>query len=299
MIEAIQFWNEPNNLSHWDYTLDPEWSTFAQMVLYASREVRSEAPGVTQLLGGLSPLDPAFADLMRRHGVADAMDVIALHGFPLDWNLWQIDEWPEKVQEMGTAARKPIWVTEVGASSFGAEEVQLFGLKRTSELLLSLVPRIHWYSLIDLPGHRVAVTRHKESEGSAYYRHFYFGLLRSDGTPKQALGHFPPEMGICQWVDFEDDDMVELDLPVASSPGGQVPQDRHQLGRLAPSRCPALVRQDDEQTEQVRSDGHPLLHPPQPGHRPQPHQPTAGRGRVRLLLLGSRQEVCELGALLR
>ena len=25
MIEAVKFWNEPNNLSHWDFQLDPEW----------------------------------------------------------------------------------------------------------------------------------------------------------------------------------------------------------------------------------------------------------------------------------
>jgi beta-xylosidase len=210
LIEAIQFWNEPNNLSHWDYTLDPEWSIFADMVKYASLEVRNEAPQVTRLLGGLSPLDPDFVDLMRRQGVLDAVDVVALHGFPLDWNLWQIDEWPSKVAEMEAAAGRPVWITEVGASSFGAEEIQLFGLQRTFELLGPLVPRIHWYSLIDLPVHKGAVTRHKESEGSAYYRHFYFGLLRSDGTPKKALQHFPPEMGICQWIEFGDEGMLAL-----------------------------------------------------------------------------------------
>lgn len=209
MIEAIQFWNEPNNLSHWDYTLDPEWTTFSQMVLYASAEVRREAPGVTQVLGGLSPLDPDFAQRMRRLGVAEAVDVIALHGFPLDWNLWQIDEWPSKIAEMREASGKPVWVTEVGASSFGAEEVQLFGLKRTMELLMPLTPRIHWYSLFDLPDHRIAVTRHKESEGSAYYRHFYFGLLRSNGTPKMAMSHFPPEAGLCQWVEYGEEEMLD------------------------------------------------------------------------------------------
>lgn len=209
MIEAIQFWNEPNNLSHWDYTLDPDWSIFAQMVLYASEEVRREAPKVKQVLGGLSPLDPDFGDLMRRHGVADAMDVIALHGFPLDWNLWQIDEWPAKIAELKEVAGRPIWVTEVGASSFGAEEVQLFGLRRTMELLLPIVPKVHWYSLFDLPVEKGAVTRHKESEGSAYYRHFYFGLLRQDGTPKMAMKEFPPEAGICQWIDYDDDNMLD------------------------------------------------------------------------------------------
>ncbi len=210
MIEAIQFWNEPNNLSHWDYTLDPDWSIFARMVRYASQEVRREAPQITQLLGGLSPLDPAFVELMERHGVLEMVDVVALHGFPLDWNLWQIDEWPSKIAEMQAVAGKPVWVTEVGASSFGAEEVQVFGLQRTAELVLPLVPRTHWYTLIDLPNHKGAITRHKESEGSAYYRHFHFGLLRSDGTPKKALQHFPPELGICQWIEYGDQQMVDL-----------------------------------------------------------------------------------------
>ena len=32
MIEAIKLWNEPNNLSHWDFQMDPKWSKFAEMV---------------------------------------------------------------------------------------------------------------------------------------------------------------------------------------------------------------------------------------------------------------------------
>jgi beta-xylosidase len=49
--------------------------------------------------------------------------------------------------------------------------------------------------------------RHREAEGSSYYRHFYMGLLREDGSPKRALRCFPnytPEVGICQWFHFED-----------------------------------------------------------------------------------------------
>ena len=33
MVEAVMLWNEPNNLSHWDFKLDPEWKLFAEMVL--------------------------------------------------------------------------------------------------------------------------------------------------------------------------------------------------------------------------------------------------------------------------
>ena len=74
----------------------------------------------------------------------------------------------------------------MGVSTFGAEEVQEFGLQRTAELLIGRAERIHWYSLYDLPRAWPATTRHREAEGSSYYRHFYMGLLREDGTPKLA-----------------------------------------------------------------------------------------------------------------
>ncbi len=92
-------------------------------------------------------------------------------------------------------------------SSFGAEEVQAWGLKRTAELLRGRSERVHWYSLYDLPRAWPATTRHREAEGSSYYRHFYMGLLREEGSAKPALEEFArltPELGICQWFHFED-----------------------------------------------------------------------------------------------
>jgi beta-xylosidase len=82
--------------------------------------------------------------------------------------------------------------------------VQAFGIQRTAELLLPVVERVHWYSLMDLPATWTATTRHKEAEGSAYYRHYYMGLLREDGSPKLAAECFPPGLGICQWFHYED-----------------------------------------------------------------------------------------------
>ena len=200
-------WNEPNNKSHWDFEVDPEWRIYAEMVKAASRAVAAENPRLKRVLGGISPIDPGFIANMQRQGVLDHVDVVAVHGFPLDWNHWQIHEWPEKLAEIRALTDLPLWVSEVGVSSFGAEEVQEFGLQRTAELLLGRSPRIHWYSLYDLPRAWPATTRHREAEGSAYYRHFYMGLLKEDGTPKRALrhfGHFAPGLGICQWFHFED-----------------------------------------------------------------------------------------------
>ena len=204
MVEAVMLWNEPNNLSHWDFKLDPDWKRFAEMAIMAAQAIRRENPELPIVLGGISPIDPNFIQLLGTYGVLDAVDVVAVHGFPLDWNHWQIHDWPKKIEEIRAVTRLPVWVSEVGVSSFGAEEVQSFGLKRTAELLLPICERVHWYSLFDLPATWTATTRHKEAEGSAYYRHYYMGLIKEDGTPKQALGEFPKELGICQWFHFED-----------------------------------------------------------------------------------------------
>jgi len=207
MIEAVMFWNEPNNKSHWDFEVDPGWTRFAAMVKLAAEAVRAENPNLLRVLGGISPIDPNFISNMDAQSVLNMLDVVALHGFPLDWNHWSIHEWPDKIREIREVTSLPIWISEVGASTFGAEEIQEFGLRRSAELLLGCVPRIHWYSLYDLPSAWPATTRHREAEGSAYYRHFHMGLLDEHGRPKRALWQFAdytPELGICQWFHFED-----------------------------------------------------------------------------------------------
>jgi len=204
MIEAIKLWNEPNNLSHWDFQMDPQWREFAAMTTLAATAIRHMCPALPLVLGGISPIDPHFISLLKDQGVLEHLDAVGVHGFPLDWNHWQINDWPKKLAEIRAVTDLPIWVTEVGVSTFGADEVQVFGLQRTAELLLGEAERIFWYSLMDLPPSWEATTRHKESEGSAYYRHFYLGLIRADGSPKPALKHFNPELGICQWFHFED-----------------------------------------------------------------------------------------------
>ena len=200
-------WNEPNNKSHWDPEIDPDWRLFGDMASLAGEAIAQVNPRLTRVLGGMSPIDPLFVQRLAGYGVLEHIDVIGVHGFPLDWNLWKIDEWPAKIAEIRAVTNKPIWVTEVGVSSFGADEVQTFGLHRTAALLRSAAPRVHWYSLHDLPRAWGATTRHREAEGSSYYRHFEMGLIREDGTHKPALQAFAqrtPELGLCQWFHFED-----------------------------------------------------------------------------------------------
>ncbi|MBV9008804.1 MAG: beta-xylosidase [Verrucomicrobia bacterium] len=215
MVEAVMFWNEPNNKSHWDPEIDPEWRRFADMTKLAANAVAQVNPELPRVLGGISPIDAAFIRRMQKFGVIEQLNAVAVHGFPLDWNNWMLDQWPARLEEIQAVTDLPVWVSEVGISTFGAEEVQEFGLRRTAELLIGRAPRIHWYSLYDLPKAWPATTRHREAEGSSYYRHFHMGLLREDGTPKRAAKIFPeftPEIGLCQWFHFEDhrlDDAVK------------------------------------------------------------------------------------------
>ena len=201
-------WNEPNNKSHWDFENDPEWAVFARMTRLAGQAIAAEAPGMPRVLGGMSPIDPEWVRGLAAQGVMEDIDAVAVHGFPLDWNHWLLEEWPDKIRSIqAVVPDKPVWVSEVGISTFGAEEVQEWGLKRTAELLMGLAPRTHWYSLYDLPAAWPATTRHREAEGSSYYRHFHMGLLDEHGRPKLAARQFheyTPEFGLCQWFHFED-----------------------------------------------------------------------------------------------
>jgi beta-xylosidase len=208
LITSFKIWNEPNNLSHWDFLLDPGWSVFAAMTAQSSAAIRRVAPEVPIVLGGISPIDLVFLRHLEAQGALDAVDVLAVHGFPLDWNLWPLDEWPARLEELRQEFDMPVWITETGVSSYASEEIAAWGLRRSRALLRG--ERVFWYTLLDLDPEVEATTRHKQAEGSSYFRHFHFGLLRADGTPKKSLAEFTPDFGLCQWFHFGDERTLEL-----------------------------------------------------------------------------------------
>ena len=66
MIEAVMIWNEPNNKSHWDLELDPEWLAFSRMTKLAGQAIAAEKSDMVRVLGGISPIDPLFIDRLAR-----------------------------------------------------------------------------------------------------------------------------------------------------------------------------------------------------------------------------------------
>ena len=202
-------WNEPNNLSHWDRYQDPEWTLFTEMICMAGQRLASIAPGLPRVLGGISPIDPLFIRQLFSRGLADAVDVVAVHGFPLDWNRWHMGEWPTRIGRIRElCGGKPVWATEVGASSIVSPTLQAWAVDAILSSLLPCVDRVYWYALMDLAESWEAVTRHRGTEGSAYYRHFRMGVFDPSGRSKPAaarLAHWAKQdVGVCEWVYWQE-----------------------------------------------------------------------------------------------
>lgn len=202
MLTSIKIWNEPNNISHWDLELDQEWTLFSRMLQVGVRAIRSRTD-VPIVLGGMSPIDARFLRVLDGRGAFQGVDVLAVHGFPMDWNLWPMEEWPARIEEIRAEFGRPVWVTETGVSSFISGEKAAWGMRRMRGILEG--EKVFWYTLLDLDPGTQATTRHKQAEGSGYFRHFHFGLLTHDGRPKPALREFDPALGICQWFQFGDE----------------------------------------------------------------------------------------------
>lgn len=178
-FNTVELWNEPNNSSEWDWTLDPQWHVFTQMIIGAAYWAKQR--GKRTVLGGLSPMDPAWLQMMFKRNVMEHVDIIGIHGFPGVWET-QWPGWPAQIsvvqkllEENASSAR--IWITETGFSTWQHDEYQQ--LQRFVEATRVPVDRIYWYSMEDLHANRPTVDGFHMDE-----REYHFGLTRHDGTPK-------------------------------------------------------------------------------------------------------------------
>jgi CDP-paratose 2-epimerase len=186
----VELWNEPNNYIEWDWTIDPEWKIFAEMIRGAAQ--RAAASGARSVLGGMSPFDPNWLDLMYKRGAMQDIDVVGVHGFPGTWEaVWEgWDAHVARVEEVVAVhgAKQSIWVTEAGFSTWANDE---FGqLKVLCELAEAPAQRVYWYSVEDLaPEHETLDGFHCDE------RAYHFGLQRCGGEAK-LLGRVLGERGV-------------------------------------------------------------------------------------------------------
>lgn len=181
ILEWVELWNEPNNLNDWDWTLDPGWELFSELICDASNWARER--GKRAALGGMCPLDPNWLDLLGRRGALEFVDAVGLHGFPGSWTtVWR--GWAEDVARVQAVldrhgSQAEIWISEVGYSTWRHDEPgQLAALV---EALDAPAERVYWYAAEDLAPDRAACDGFHVDD-----RHYHFGLFDADGRPKLA-----------------------------------------------------------------------------------------------------------------
>jgi CDP-paratose 2-epimerase len=181
-FEYIELWNEPNNLSEWDWTLDPHWTKFGEMIGSAAHWAKQR--GKKTVLGGMSPIDGHWLCRMFELGVMQFIDVVGVHGFPdifdYTWKGWHrnIAMVRELLDEKQSGCE--IWVTEAGFSTWQHDQYKQ--TKVFLEFLEAPAQRIYWYGADDLDPSLAAVDRFHLDE-----REYYFGYRKADGTKKLLL----------------------------------------------------------------------------------------------------------------
>ncbi|GGB79441.1 NAD-dependent dehydratase [Dyadobacter sediminis] len=178
-FDYIELWNEPNNMAEYDFTLDPQWDTFCEMVGSAANWCRQK--GKKTVLGGMSPIDANWLREMFRKGLMEHIDVVGVHGFPdvfdSNWEGWsaEISKVQKVLDEHQSLAK--IWITEAGFSTWQKNE-----RKQVKEFIQALeadAERMYWYSLEDLSAELPAVDRFHLDE-----REYAFGMKNQNGSPK-------------------------------------------------------------------------------------------------------------------
>jgi CDP-paratose 2-epimerase len=179
-FEYVELWNEPNNRSEYDYLLDPSWDNFADMIRKAAYWAKQM--GKKTVLGGMSPIDPNWLQLMGSKNVLDHIDVIGIHGFPdvfdPHWNDW--DDCITQVNEVCDRCagdKKEVWITETGYSTWKHDERKQ--VENFLQILHTRATRVYWYSLTDLPGNVPTIDGHLIDA-----REYHFGMIDEDGNEK-------------------------------------------------------------------------------------------------------------------
>jgi CDP-paratose 2-epimerase len=189
----LELWNEPNNRLKWDFrNCDPRWEKFGEMIVDAGNTARME--GKRTVLGGMIPVDPHWLDLMRRYGVLDHIDVVAIHGLP---GMWWPDHpnwdwyshwkgWPQKIDAIRKGSgTKPVWITETGLATWNLNEHRVdreeMQVRALNDAAAAPSERVYWYCLADLDPEREAIEGFHVDENE-----YHLGLVTRDGRRKPA-----------------------------------------------------------------------------------------------------------------
>lgn len=178
-FEWVELWNEPNNRSEYDYTLDTGWITFCNMIGGAAHW--AQKLGKKTILGGMSPIDPNWLQLMFNRDIMQYFDAVGIHVFPYVFDSY-FTGWEDtvaKVREVldRNQSQAEIWITETGYPTWQHDERKQFStfLQATR----APVNRVYWYGANDLNPAEPTVDGFHLDE-----REYHFGMCKVDGAPK-------------------------------------------------------------------------------------------------------------------
>jgi CDP-paratose 2-epimerase len=178
-FEWVELWNEPNNLSEYDFTLDSNWNIFSEMIIFGAHWAKQLGKKVA--LGGMSPVDCNWLDFMAQRNVLENIDAVGIHGFPGSFDS-HFRPWDDQIESVRKVledhnVNPEIWITEVGYSTWQYDEKQQ--LLEYIKALKSKASRVYWYSLYDLDPDLSTVDGFHLDE-----REYFFGLKTAKGKPK-------------------------------------------------------------------------------------------------------------------
>ncbi len=286
MVEAVMFWNEPNNLSHWNFEIDRDWRIYAEMVNLAADAVRAEnarcgacwaasrpsirisfarcastafeprgCGGGARLPARLESLDhPRMAGQATRNSGGDRSSGVGLGGRRLHVSA------PKRCRISGCAAALNCSSAKRSASTGTACSI--------------------------CRGHGRPPPATARPKGPPTIATSTWAWCARTALPKRrsrASARYTPELGICQWFHFEDhrlDDAVRRlkELGVRCVRTGVSWADSFR------PNAEAWFDRQMRALEQLRYHHHVLLHARAPRLGAQPYQPAQGYPRIRRFL---------------
>ncbi len=212
MIEAVMLWNEPNNKSHWDFEIDPDWARFARNGRSSPPPpcaAESSAPAA-RARRHLADRPRASSRNMQRQGVLDARRRGRRARLPARLEpLARSDEWPEQAARRSQAVDRTAGVGLARSASppSAPKRCRSSGSRARAELL-HRARRPHPLVQPVRPAARLA-GHHPPPRGRGLVLlpallHGPAARGRHAQARARSFREFTPELGICQWFHFED-----------------------------------------------------------------------------------------------
>lgn len=185
-VKHWEIWNEPNLPGFWNGA--PNATEYGVLLSAAYDAIKAVDSFCTVLLAGMastgdtgSNIAPeTFMQTLYNNGLKDKFDIANYH--PYGWNLASMNRIFNTMSSNGDSAKK-MWFTEYGNPTNGTAGQNFYSESLQSQLIIRACENICHSYLMDKV-ERMFIYAYKDYAPSQPDREGYFGVKRSDDTPK-------------------------------------------------------------------------------------------------------------------